>query len=55
MEIKTANTILYCAKWEDTVRFYRDYLNLAVAFSTDNSFGINDITYYSGSYFNKVT
>jgi catechol 2,3-dioxygenase-like lactoylglutathione lyase family enzyme len=35
MEIKTANTILYCAKWEDTVRFYRDYLNLAVTFSTD--------------------
>ena len=35
MEIKTANTILYCAKWEETVRFYRDYLNLAVTFSTD--------------------
>lgn len=35
MDIITANTILYCGKWEETVRFYRDYLNLAVNFSTD--------------------
>ncbi len=35
MDIKTANTILYCRKWEETVRFYRDSLNLAVNFSTD--------------------
>jgi len=35
MDVKTANTILYCKKWEETVRFYRDYLNLAVNFSTD--------------------
>ncbi len=33
--IKAANTILYCRKWEDTVRFYRDQLNLSVSFSTD--------------------
>lgn len=35
MDVITANTILYCGKWEETVRFYRDYLNLAVNFSTD--------------------
>ena len=35
MEIKTANTIFYCRKWEETVRFYRDYLNLTVNFETD--------------------
>ena len=35
MEFKTTNTILYCKKWEDTVRFYRDSLNLSVIFSTD--------------------
>ncbi|MBI5592589.1 MAG: VOC family protein [Deltaproteobacteria bacterium] len=33
--IKAANTILYCSKWEDTVRFYRDQLKLPVNFSTD--------------------
>jgi catechol 2,3-dioxygenase-like lactoylglutathione lyase family enzyme len=33
--IKAANTILYCRKWEETVRFYRDQLKLPVTFSTD--------------------
>ncbi len=33
--IKSANTILYCSKWEDTVRFYRKLLKLPVTFSTD--------------------
>jgi len=33
--IKAANTILYCSKWEETVRFYRDQLKLSVSFSTD--------------------
>jgi catechol 2,3-dioxygenase-like lactoylglutathione lyase family enzyme len=33
--IKSANTILYCSKWEDTVRFYRELLKLPVTFSTD--------------------
>jgi len=32
---KSANTILYCSKWEDTVRFYRELLKLPVTFSTD--------------------
>jgi len=35
MKVKTANTIFYCKKWEETVRFYRDHLNLTVNFSTD--------------------
>ena len=35
MKIKTINTILYCDKWEETVQFYRDHLNLTVNFSTD--------------------
>lgn len=33
--LKAANTILYCSKWEETVRFYRDNLKLPVSFSTD--------------------
>jgi len=33
--IQSTNTILYCGKWEDTVRFYRDKLKLPVSFSTD--------------------
>ena len=33
--IKAANTILYCSKWDETVRFYRDQLKLSVSFSTD--------------------
>ena len=35
MKIKTANTIFYCTNWEETVKFYRDHLNLTVIFSTD--------------------
>ena len=35
MKIKIANTILYCGKWVETVRFYRDHLNLPISFSTD--------------------
>lgn len=31
----TSNTILYCRKWEETVRYYRDRLRLPVTFSTD--------------------
>ncbi len=34
MKVKTANTIFYCRKWEESVRFYRDHLNLRVNFST---------------------
>jgi predicted enzyme related to lactoylglutathione lyase len=28
MDFPVANTILYCKKWEETVLFYRDRLNL---------------------------
>lgn len=31
----TTNTILYCSKWEKTVAFYRDRLQLPVLFTTD--------------------
>lgn len=30
-----ANTILYCRKWDETVRFYRDELGLVVVHATD--------------------
>ena len=30
MEIQTANTILYCAKWQETVAFYQTRLDLQV-------------------------
>jgi catechol 2,3-dioxygenase-like lactoylglutathione lyase family enzyme len=33
--IKSANTILYCGKWDETVRFYRDLLGLTVVFAAD--------------------
>lgn len=35
MDLITANTILYCGHWEETVRFYRDGLRLPVLFATD--------------------
>lgn len=35
MNIRTANTILYCKKWNDTVAFYRDVLKLDVHFSNE--------------------
>lgn len=31
----TANTILYCRHWKQTVRFYRDCLRLPVLFEAD--------------------
>jgi predicted enzyme related to lactoylglutathione lyase len=34
-QLITANTILYCKKWEKTVEFYRDYLQLPVHFAAD--------------------
>lgn len=33
--ILTTNLILYCKKWEKTVQFYRDTLQLPVQFSSD--------------------
>ena len=34
-EIRTANTILYCARWSETVTFYRAVLGLPVTHATD--------------------
>lgn len=31
----TTNMILYCKKWKDTVKFYRDGLSLSVNFTND--------------------
>jgi len=33
--IKTANTILYCTNWENTVGFYRAVLSLRINFSNE--------------------
>jgi catechol 2,3-dioxygenase-like lactoylglutathione lyase family enzyme len=33
--LKTANIILYCANWDQTVRFYREKLGLPVNFARD--------------------
>jgi catechol 2,3-dioxygenase-like lactoylglutathione lyase family enzyme len=33
--VKSLNTILYCVKWDETVRFYRDLLGLPVVFAAD--------------------
>lgn len=35
MKIESSNTILYCKKWKETVRFYRDILALDVSFSNE--------------------
>ena len=32
---RTANTILYCHAWHDTVAFYRDHLGLPITFASD--------------------
>ena len=34
-KIKRTNTILYCCRWAETVVFYRDRLQLAVAYQND--------------------
>ena len=34
-KILSANTILYCRKWKETVGFYRDDLSLNIRFTTD--------------------
>jgi catechol-2,3-dioxygenase len=33
MKYKTLNTILYCKKWEDTIKFYKEIIRLDVCFS----------------------
>jgi len=40
----TANIILYCEKWKETVRFYKNTLYLEVIFSSDwfIEFSLND-------------
>jgi predicted enzyme related to lactoylglutathione lyase len=35
LSIKSANTILYCEKWEPTVAFYKDCLKLPTSLATD--------------------
>ncbi len=35
MEIKVANTILYCRRWSECVAFYRDDLELEVSFANE--------------------
>ncbi|MBN1632467.1 MAG: VOC family protein [Thermoleophilia bacterium] len=35
MDLITANTILYCGRWDAAVVFYRDGLGLPILFSTD--------------------
>ena len=35
MEIRTANTIIYCAKWKETVAFYKAQLQLKVTTSLE--------------------
>jgi predicted enzyme related to lactoylglutathione lyase len=35
MDIKTANTILYCKKWKETVAFYKTQLGLQITTSRE--------------------
>ncbi|HOV86568.1 MAG TPA: VOC family protein [Syntrophobacteraceae bacterium] len=35
MDIRTANTLLYCTRWKETVEFYRTVLKLPVCFSNE--------------------
>lgn len=44
VNIQTANTILYCKKWQETVRFYQEIVGLDVHFSNEwfVEFRLND-------------
>ena len=33
--IRIVNTILYCARWQETVAFYRDSLNFPITFKNE--------------------
>jgi uncharacterized glyoxalase superfamily protein PhnB len=35
LRFKSANTILYCKRWKETVAFYQQHLGLPVTFSTN--------------------
>ena len=35
MKIRSANTILYCKKWQETVSFYKDGIKLLMLLSND--------------------
>ena len=35
LELQNANIILYCARWQETVDFYQQTLNLPTLFTTD--------------------
>jgi catechol 2,3-dioxygenase-like lactoylglutathione lyase family enzyme len=35
LRFKSANTILYCKRWKETVAFYQRHLGLPITFSTD--------------------
>ena len=35
MEIRTTNTILYCNKWQETVAFYKEKLQLKITVAND--------------------
>ncbi|MCK6581006.1 MAG: VOC family protein [Anaerolineae bacterium] len=49
MMLKRANTILYCRRWAETVEFYRDILQLPIAFQNDwfVEFRLTDHAYLS--------
>ena len=35
LHFESANTILYCKSWDETVAFYQQHLGLPITFSTD--------------------
>ena len=35
LQVQRANTVLYCARWNATVAFYRDVLGLTIGFAND--------------------
>jgi len=35
LQIRRTNTILYCRRWQETVRFYREGLGLPISHATD--------------------
>ena len=35
LDVRRTNTILYCRRWQETIRFYRDGLELPVSHATD--------------------
>ena len=49
LDVRRTNTILYCRRWRETIRFYRDGLKFPISYATDwlVEFRLTDDSYIS--------